>query len=167
MPVTYTPIVTTTLTSNGNITFTSIPSTYTDLVIVGNLRTTNPSASDVVFMDFTYGGTAYSSTWLTGNGSSAASARDTNAAGMNTNVQIPAASAPSETFGTFISHIMNYSNTTTFKTALNRGSSAGVLVTASVGTRRNTAAINVITVAGGNAVLAVGSTLTLYGIKAA
>jgi len=44
MPKTYEPIATTTLGSNQTtITFSSIPSTYTDLVIVSNMGTTTAS----------------------------------------------------------------------------------------------------------------------------
>jgi hypothetical protein len=64
--------------------------------------------------------------------------------------------------------IMNYSNTTTYKTALHRFNDANAIVFAIVGLWRNTAAINQVRVFSTNAVnFAVGSTFTLYGIKAA
>ena len=71
---TYTPIATTTLGSAAtSYTFTSIPSTYTDLVLVGNLSSSsNTNISIRIYSD---SGTNYSNTYLTGvNGTGASSA---------------------------------------------------------------------------------------------
>jgi hypothetical protein len=61
--------------------------------------------------------------------------------------------------------IMNYSNSTTNKSALNRGGGAGTNVEAYAGLWRNTAAITSVTVLTTN--FAAGSTFTLYGVKSA
>jgi hypothetical protein len=64
--------------------------------------------------------------------------------------------------------IMNYSNTTTNKTVLARASSQQEGVEATVGLWRSTAAITSITFdLVSTRTFSVGSTLTLYGIKAA
>ena len=63
---------------------------------------------------------------------------------------------------------MNYSNTTTYKTVLTRANIASADVEAVVGLWRSTSAVNQLDVKQGGAVtFSVGSTFTLYGIKAA
>ena len=56
---TYTPIATTTLSSSQNdITFSSIPSTYTDLVIVFNGKSTNAGTSSAANLSISAGTTS-------------------------------------------------------------------------------------------------------------
>jgi hypothetical protein len=62
---------------------------------------------------------------------------------------------------------MNYSNTTTNKTALIRGNNAALFTDATVGVWRSTAAITSITLASDGAAFDSGSTFNLYGIAAA
>jgi len=62
---------------------------------------------------------------------------------------------------------MNYSNSTTYNTALSRFVSAGSETTADVHLWRDTSAVTSITVATSTNNYATGSTFTLYGIKAA
>jgi hypothetical protein len=160
---TYTPIATTTLGSAAaSYTFSSIPSTYTDLVLIavgtlsdgGNLGLRFNSDS----------GANYSNTVVYGSGTAALSARSTSTTGL-----VFASMASSTNYlSNAIINIMNYSNTTTYKTALERGNNNSTLVRADVGLWRSTAAINSIYVydyTGGN--LDTGLTLTLYGIQAA
>ena len=68
-----------------------------------------------------------------------------------------------------ILQVQNYSNTTTYKTALMRENYATGAVTALVALWRSTAAINSITIfnEGGAIDIISGATLTLYGIAAA
>jgi hypothetical protein len=63
--------------------------------------------------------------------------------------------------------VMNYSNSTTYKTALAKGGGADYGTEAYVGLWRNTSAITSITVLSSSGNMATGSTITLYGIKAA
>lgn len=159
---TYTPIATTTLGSaQVSYTFSSIPQGYTDLVLVysGSSASANQSL-DVRLNSDT--GSNYSYTVLYGSGSAAQSFRSSNSSyGRVGN------------FGTGIGNIIaqfqNYSNTTTNKTWLSRSNDAGVDVIAFANLWRNTAAITSIQVGniGGGLNIAVGSTFTLYGIKAA
>jgi len=150
-------------TATPSITFSSIPATYTDLVIVTDfaLSASNQYANYVQVNGDT--GNNYSRTILYGTGATAGSARQSN--------------NPSFYFGTWIEDMdttdravttiffNNYSNTTTFKTALGRYNVASKEVGAGVGTWRNTAAITSINLAtSGN--FAVGSTFSLYGISA-
>jgi hypothetical protein len=160
---TYEPIATTTLGSNAaSYTFSSIPSTYTDLVVV--CRAGAVSNSDLTFRVNGDTGTNYSSTFLYSDGIGVGSTRTTNVAfGYFTYL------GSIETLGNsvHIAHFMNYSNTTTFKTVLARASNANRGVDEVVSLWRNTAAINSITLIGSNANILSGSTFTLYGITAA
>jgi hypothetical protein len=155
MPLTYEPINTTTLsTSAASITFNSVPSTYTDLIMVFN-----GVADNNVNLRFNSDtGTNYSATRIQGNGSAASSARFTSQTSMHGSYDSGRS--------TSIWQIMNYSNSTTNKTALNRGGGTTDNVEAYVGLWRNTDAITSVTViVSGN--FSSGSTFTLYGIKAA
>jgi hypothetical protein len=160
---TYTPIATTTLGSNqANYTFSSIPSTYTDLIVV--CRAGAVSNSDLTFRVNGDTGTNYSSTFLYADGTGVGSTRTTSVAfGYFTYL------GSIETFGhsVHVAHFMNYSNTTTFKTVLARSANASRGVDAVSNLWRNSAAINSITLIGSNANLLSGSTFTLYGIAAA
>ena len=69
-----------------------------------------------------------------------------------------------------ILQLMNYSNTTTYKTILSRTNAAANGVDATVGLWRSTSAITSIEIgknSGMSGTFQIGSTFTLYGIKAA
>jgi len=153
---TYTPIATTTISSGANYTFTSIPSTYTDLVLVCNMIDT--AVNVLAFQLNSDTGSNYSSTRVYGTGSAAASSRDSSFTYIDLGTT-------STSYGTSIINFENYANTTTYKTVLGRVSDPGNRVTAGVGLWRSTAAINSIKVYGGSNWT--GSKLTLYGIQAA
>jgi hypothetical protein len=160
---TYTPIATTTLGGNQTtVDFTSISGAYTDLVLVFN--GTNATSSNGMRLRFNSDtGSNYSETYIYGNGTSALSTRGTS----QTSVQVGGDVGSSR--ATVIVSINNYSNTTTFKTTLGRGSSAGTLVDATVGLWRDTSAITAIQcrLGAGTSNFSTGSTFTLYGIAAA
>jgi hypothetical protein len=160
MPKTYEPIATQALgTSTGTVTFSSIPSTYTDLVLVISGNAGAGTAAGLRFNGDS--GTNYSVTWLLGDGSSGSSDKESNVtniwAGSFYNTSTPTVS---------IINIMNYSNTTINKTVLSRYTYPIAFTAAAVGLWRNTSAINSVTVSTG-ANFNSGSTFTLYGIKAA
>lgn len=169
MPATYEPIATTTLSSTGTITFSSIPSTYTDLCLVIVGGTTRAATSDVVRVQFNSDtGTNYSSTYLRGSGSAASTARYTNSSSLF----IEGIRMVGTTYGLnsmVIYEIENYTNTNVYKTVLARSSGADEWgVVAAVGLWRSTSAISTIYLQGDTvANFAVGTTATLYGIKAA
>jgi hypothetical protein len=159
MPSTYTPIATSSATGS-TITFSSISGTYTDLILQGTA--VSGSSNCALTLQFNGDtGNNYSVTILLGDGSSAQSAFNNNSPSMQGGRASTAGSA-------FSFSIQNYSNSTTYKTALSRGSYAGSATLAYVGLWRNTSAITSITVGmtGGNS-FASGSQLTLYGIEAA
>ena len=161
---TYTPIATTSISSNTTAyTFSSIPSTYTDLVLILNVISTS-TAGNYVYLQYNGDtGSNYSTTILTGTGSSAISTRFNN----RTNFNIDYYATPNTEISNRIVSIMNYSNTTTYKTGLLRANRAGGGTDATVGLWRSTAAINSITVTHDTAQFAAGSMFTLYGIAAA
>jgi hypothetical protein len=163
MPSTYTPLATTTLGSaQSSYTFSSISGSYTDLVLVMQAQWTTAGQSDCGLRFNSDTASNYSRTWLEGTGSAAASGRASNETAMYITGYF------SNTISTQICQIMNYSNTTTYKTAINRESSnpADSYVAAKVGLWRSTSAINSVTVLGASKSFAAGSTFTLYGIKA-
>jgi hypothetical protein len=160
---TYTPISSQTLSANTTtVTFSGIPQTYTDLVIVANYNNTTSVDMFIRFNGITTN--VYSDTQLYGNGSSAASYRQSNAgAGL---LDLGALGFGTG-LGTTIIQIMNYSNTTTNKTYLTRSSFSALTVGATVGLWRSTAAINEVSILSSSAnAIASGSTFTLYGIGA-
>jgi hypothetical protein len=163
MPSTYEKIETRTLVSaSTSVAFTSIPATYTDIVIVaaGTISASAPSTSIRLNGDT---GSNYSHTVLTGDGSSATSFRNSNQTSMYTTFNGAISSSPNAN----IVQVMNYSNTTTNKTVISRANQAQYGTDAIVGLWRNTAAINAITFITGGTGFAAGSTFTLYGIKSA
>lgn len=166
MPKTYEPIATTTLTgSTATVTFSSIPSTYTDLVIVANVIQAAGNNS-LRYRFNNDSGTNYSATSLLGNGTAASSARESS---ITSAYVVTSASTSLETV--YILHVMNYSNTSTNKTSIGRGNRASAEVDATVTLWRNTSAINRIDFAMGGTFptnnMTTGSTFTIYGIKAA
>ena len=166
MASTYTPIATTTLGSaQSTVTFSSIPSTYTDLVIISQPKST--AAEGIVYIQFnSIGGTSYSYSYLYGNGTSASSGRGTNAGLGVLSANAYATSTAGNTV--FVTNIQNYANTTTYKTYISRGNRIDNQgVEALVGLCRDTSAISSVSFAIGGTTFAAGSTFTLYGIKAA
>lgn len=159
MPATYDKIAAYTVPSTqSTITFTSIPATYTDLLIIIN-NVSGGTNSTMRFNSDTGGN--YSSTQMYAESLGIASTRTSSSAthiwsgvlGTNATVRIA---------------INNYSNTTTHKTSVARGG-GHFYIDATVGCWRNVAAINRIDLqqdnGGGN--WQTGTTATVYGIKAA
>ena len=162
---TYEPIATFTLTIAVNqYTLSSIPATYTDLILVNNIK--GSSASGYPALRFNSdSGTNYSTTFIYGNGTTATSGRSSNANYAYT--QWNATFSTTEFNFNNIIQIQNYSNTTTYKTYLARANNAAVSTDTNVGLWRSTAAISTIDIYSLVGNFAVGTTFTLYGIKAA
>ena len=154
--------VKTVTTAVPSITFTSIPSTYTDLVLVSNISQSNGYMLGRVGSSNTIDtGSNYSKTYLLSNGSSVTSGRSTNA----TEFYMMSATSSSQ-FAPTITHFTNYSNTTTYKSSLARANTTSNGLAAGVGLWRSTAAISTIKISPSANNFASGSTFTLYGIKA-
>lgn len=159
--VTYEPIATTTLNSTTSFTFSSIPSTYTDLILVVN-GVVSSGTSNLNLRFNSDSGSNYSYTQLAADGATVLSSRQTN----STYARVDYYGYLSTTRSIHIVHIMNYSNTTTFKTAISRANNTSNGLSAVVNVWRSTAAIN--SVSSANVTdLGSGSVITLYGITAA
>ena len=161
MPNTYVALRTETVTGSAasSITFnlTGI-SGYTDLVIVA-VCTSDTGGSRALYMQYNSDtGANYSQTYLNGDGTTAASGRGSNANQIAELLSI----TPSNPAQVNIS-IQNYSNTTTFKTSLARGTSTNQTA-ASVGLWRSTAAITSVKLYPSSGNFNIGSTFSLYGI---
>jgi len=162
---TYTPIETYTVPSAAaSVTFNSF-SGYTDLVVVCTVQSSSGGDLSVQFNGDT--NTNYSYKVMYGNGTAGG---NTNATNRNfIPLDYYAAPPTSGSFNNEILQIQNYSNSTTYKTVLNRANNAATGVDFAIGLWRNTAAITSMTfkivTPTGN--INTGSTFTLYGILAA
>jgi hypothetical protein len=168
MASTYTPIATTTLGSaQATVTFSSIPSTYTDLILVSSARVTGAVDSDDILVTLNSDtGTNYSATYLNGNGTSATSGRNTSTS-KGYWLYVVGANAAASTFSLDIMNLNNYSNSSTYKTMISRCANNLNGAAARAGLWRSTSAITSIALNCSNSNIATGSTFTLYGIAAA
>jgi hypothetical protein len=161
---TYTPIYSQTLTSTAtSITFSNIPTTYTDLVLAISVIPSGAGLSPQIRVNGD-SGSNYSYTTLYGNGTSALSARGS---GNNTTYLYYANSPTSGTTAQYDVQFQNYSNATTFKTMLHKLSVAGIESTLQCVLWRSTSPITSMQIFTSASSFASGSTFTIYGIKAA
>lgn len=153
---------------SATVEFTSIPSTYTHLQLRALARTDYAAASIAFHINFnSNAATNYSSHELTGNGTSAA-------ATASTTTQYPVlgditgSSATSSVFGSVVLDILDYKNTSKFKTIRslsgNDRNGSGKLGLYS-GNWRNTNAITSIQIIPGAGNFIQYSSFALYGIK--
>jgi len=166
-----------TITPNGTASdyaFINLPQNYTDLVLVANIRGSKAATTCSLLA---YGGTGDDNTSLlqsnensvvaiVGDGSSVTNARTTSGTGLQL-YAAPAASTTSGIFKQYIINFMGYSNGTGYKSVITRtnGNTETALIIGSVRTTSPLKTVGVATYGDGN--IASGSTLTLYGIKAA
>jgi hypothetical protein len=169
----YTLISTTTIASSGTtsvFTLSSIPSTYTDLLIVGSIRTSRANSDPGADFQMTFNSSAvsYARRSLEGTGSSTGST--TGGSTYIDGLLNDSSFATANTFGSWQIYIPNYASTTTNKTVsietvteTNAAQSFARLV---AGSWANTAAITRIDLTDGNsATFMAGSTISLYGIN--
>ena len=165
---TTTPLATYTFANSttASYTFTSIPQTYTDLVLVVTGGATSQYSPILQINSDT--GTNYSATWLRGNGTAASSSKQSSSAASANYFVFSPSGMEATLNGTFTTHFMNYANATTYKTYLTRNSGANIEAGAYVGLWRSTAAITQLVVGIQSPQFWVsGTTMTLYGILAA
>lgn len=167
MAITYEPIATTTLGSaQASVTFSSISSAYTDLILVMAGQNTSSTTNYDVYMRFNSdSGTNYSTTRMYTQGGAANSDRLTSWTAVWAGYWYGTASSK---LSTTITQISNYSNTTTYKPCLTRlyaVNHESTFLTSS--TWRNTNAINTIVLSSPSTTFQTGSIFTLYGVKAA
>jgi hypothetical protein len=168
MANTYTLIEAKTLGSNAaSMSFTSIPSTYTDLCLLISARSTRATYSDdSLAVTFNGNTSSYSSKHLEGNGSSASSYSGGSA---NVSIYIPAdGAATANTFSNNIVYIPNYagsSNKSLSVDDLMETNATTAYMSLIAGLWSNTAAINQITLTGVFGNIKTNSSAYLYGIK--
>jgi len=169
MANTYTLIQAQTLTTAAaSVTFSSIPATYTDLVIRSAVRTGSTGVAERVDITFNSISSAYSATRLQGNGATASSAR------LSSQPAFPsywdnAGTSTASTFSNQEYYIPNYAGSTNkvmsdFSVSENNAATAYVVTSADL--LGNTAAVTSITLTDGSGgSFAIGSSFYLYGIK--
>jgi hypothetical protein len=149
-----------------SVTFSSIPQTYTDLMLV--VAGAN-SGANFYMRPNADTNNRYSTTYLQGEGTVAQTGRfDTSALGGNG--MLPARGAGFSPTNTNITtctiQILNYTNTNTFKTVLSRWGQSTTAVGASVNLYQSTGAITQLECFPFASNWATGTTFSLYGIAA-
>ena len=171
MPATYEPIASTTLgTAATTVTLSAIPQTFTDLILVTRYRSTGGGSELYMWPngDSASNETKFSRTFLYGNGSSAASGRQN--PGNNGGYAGSIGWATNAGTNTSIVQMMSYTNPNVFKTSLvnlDIVQSAG-FVSRQVNLYMSTSAVSSLLFGlyPGQS-FEVGTTFSLYGIKAA
>jgi hypothetical protein len=175
MAKTYTPIATHTLPSAAtSYTFSSVPNTYTDLILVSSVNSARAAQYDSLAIRFNSDSSSiYSYTYLMGNTSYGSSPISGRATSQN-NIFIGnfTSNSVANNFSSNIVHIKSYGNTNVYKTIICSG--GGIIDSTNndmekiVGLYKSSSAISSITVrseTGSN--ITAGSTFTLYGVKSA
>jgi hypothetical protein len=170
MTATYEKIQNIVVSNSTTITvdFTSIPQSYTDLVIVGNFGCTVGSNRSPIRINNDTNAN-YSTTHVRGNGSTVVSGRtsNTDSGFIFDNIAIPTVFD-----GNCMLIFNNYLNTNTYKTFLCRYGSTSRGTGTSVNTWRSTSAVSSVQIIAGSGgepgtnYWSTNSTFTLYGIKA-
>jgi Zn-dependent M28 family amino/carboxypeptidase len=164
MPATYEPIATTTLGSAASsITFSSIPATYTDLIIVWVFQAVSAgSNAGIRFNSDT--GNNYSYRGLTGTGGTVVSQGSSN----NNQCYIqPNSTAATSQLQMFQTDVFSYAGSTnkTLLTSYSGDLNGSGDVSRVVNLWRNTSAITSVTLFFDAGNMTAGTTATLYGIK--
>jgi hypothetical protein len=157
---TYIPLATVTLGSlAATVTFSSIPATYRDLILVTNVTHSSNTELDLAIRFNGDSGNNYNRVAMTGNGSTAASFSS-----LNENYLYVLGASTTISVATL--QIMDYSATDKHKTCLGRGNLTAGRVSAVTNRWASSAAINSISVAVLTGNFLAGSTLSLYGVIA-
>lgn len=165
---TYSTVATTTVGSAvGSVTFSNIPGSYTDLVIIGSVKLSDNANSSMAFQ--VNGDTAsnYSRTYVRADGTTVESGRATSSTSGNFSGGNFRLADSAGNFSPVIFHMMNYSNPSVNKTFLNRANNSSLGVGASVSLWRSNTAITSITIYPYAGTIDTNSTFTIYGIAAA
>jgi hypothetical protein len=167
MANTYVKIATVTVGSGGaaNMTFSTIPSTYTDLVIKLSSRSTFAGTDSRLKLQINSVTTGYSNRVVYGNGTSALS---TNTTDQITFFYSGGTTTTASTFANNEIYLPNYAGSTAKSASIdsvfeNNATTAGAYLNAGLST--DTAAITSITLTDNGGNFAQYSTATLYGIS--
>jgi hypothetical protein len=166
---TYTLISSNVLASSAaSVTFSSIPATYTDLVVRVSARSDRANTQDDMRITFNSTTTNFSYTYLRGNGSTTTSSYVT-ADPYNWAGNIPAANATSNTFGNGELYIPSYlasqNKPSSAIMAMENNVTDPVFLTANANLWSNSAAISTIYLYLGFGSFVSSSSFYLYGIS--
>ena len=169
MADTYTLISSVTVGAGGasSIDFTSIPSTYTDLVIRTSIRGSNAANYNFANITFNGSGSGYSARTLEGNGSAASSYLGSGSA-ITVVLGVGASSTTASTFSNGDIYIPNYAGSTNKSISVdtvNESNVTAILADLHAGLWANTAAITSISLGAVSGTWQQYSTAYLYGIK--
>jgi hypothetical protein len=177
MPATYEPIATYTVSGSpvASYTFSSIPQTYTDLILYSSVQGQANGCAPTLVLNNVTSGTLYSVSILYTDGLTTWSgARGTNLNNFDIGTTSGLPYANTNQYAPVIAHFMDYTNTSINKTIFysyynaTGGYVGGADISHAAGLFRSTSAITSITVSVNNGkTIPVGCTYTLYGIKAA
>ena len=165
---TFIKIQTVTVGSGGSATidFTSIPQTYTDLMLYCSIRTTRASVVDGISVTFNNTYTGSSNRELYGSGSGTGSGTDASGSYVG---YVSGDTATASVFGNSMLYVPNYTksqNKSSFGFSISENNATAGYTSIEANLWSNTDAINRITLASylGNTIMQ-HSTATLYGIK--
>jgi hypothetical protein len=170
MAITYVAIATTTVGAGGasSIDFTSIPGTYTDLVVKLSVRGDNNVTTQQMYMTFNNSTTGYSARQVYGDGASATSATLSNSGAaisiVNTNTSVSTANTFSST-DVYIPNYTSSNNKSASADSVTENNGTTALAGLTAGLWSNTAAITSVKFAPQSGNFVQYSTATLYGIK--
>ena len=158
---TYTPIASTTLSSaTQTVTFSSIPATYRDLIVIVDCSATANTGVNGIRLNGDSGAN-YSQVAMLGNGSSALSYTSSG----NTSIFTETQTSTNRT--NTIINIMDYSATNKHKSLLIRGNNSATGTDAVAARWANTAAVTSLEVRNtGITNFSIGSVFSLYGVIA-
>ena len=165
MADTFVKIATVTVGSGGasSIDFTSIPSTYTDLQVLISLRWAGADTALQFYVSLNGSTSGFTSKYLEGNGTSAASSSEARRIGVT-----GGSSTTANTFSSTSLYFPNYAGST-YKSyssdSVEENNGTQGVQNLIAGLWSNTAAINQITISYSSGVWAQYSTATLYGIS--
>jgi hypothetical protein len=159
----YIPLATVTLGSSASsVTFSSIPATYRDLVLVATANSTNSGFTDVAFRFNGDTGTNYSRVGMYGGVNPVSSF--TNLEGRGFLSFINGTTVGTNSFTPSVSTFMDYSATDKHKTGLHRHGMATDNVLAAATRWASTAAVTSLFIFPTSGNFNTGSTFNLYGI---
>lgn len=166
MASTYELIASVTVGSGGasSIDFTSIPSTYTDLVVVYSIRSSQSASFSPIYFSFNGVTTNRTAKLLTGDGSTAGSASIGDAFTFNIN----AASSTGSTFSNCAFYVPNYAGSTakSFSADLvSENNATTSYAWLAAGLWNNTSAITAVNLTNSTYSFVQYSTAYLYGVK--
>ncbi len=151
-----------------DITFTSIPATYTDLYLVVSAR--SATGSDNVLMQFNGSTSNYTYRIIRGSGSAAASLTNTAFSWTGAAIDLGYTTNTADMFANHEAYIPNYAGSTNKSvstTGAQEANSSTAYITAGAGLWSDTSAITSIKLYGYNYNLEANTTAYLYGITKA